>query len=106
MKLRKTYTLICLSSILLFFTESILFISGTAFDTLMDVKIEKVDLLDGETDTVNETPAPLEEQHATAFEMQHLLGEEFVNLKNDAYLHSIWKSVPCTTTTPPPDDRV
>lgn len=104
MKQQKTYAFICLLSLLLFFTGPIMFISGAVFDTLSDVKVEAVDLLDGETESENETPAPLEEeQHATAFEIEHLFGEELIKSRNDLYLHSNWKSVPCTTITPPPD---
>jgi hypothetical protein len=103
-KQQKTYAFICLLSLLLFFTSPVMFISGTVFDTLTDVNVETVDLLDGETESENETPAPLEEeQHATAFEIEHLIGEELIKSRNDLYLHSNWKSVPCTTITPPPD---
>lgn len=104
MKKQKTYAFVCLVSLLLFFTSPILFISGVVFDTLSDVNVETVDLLDGETESENETPVSLEEeQHATAFEIGHVFGGETKEAANDLYLHSNWKSVPCTTITPPPD---
>lgn len=104
MKKQKTYAFVCLVSLLLFFTSPILFISGVVFDTLTNVNVEAVDLIDGESESENETPMPLEEEsHATAFKIEHVFGGETREAANDIYLHSDWKSVPCTTITPPPD---
>jgi len=102
--MQKTYAFVCLISLLLFFTGPVVFISGAVFDTFTDVNVEAVDLMDGETESENETPAPLEEeQHATSFEIEHVFGGEAKKAASDLYLHSNWKSVPCTTITPPPD---
>lgn len=105
MEKQKTYTLVCLLSLLLFFTSPIIFISGVVFDTFSDVNIEAVDLLDGETESENEVPTPLEEeeQHATALETEQVVDKETKKSATELYLQSNWKSVPCTTITPPPD---
>tara|TARA_R100000951_G_C2574458_1_gene159882 strand:- start:140 stop:460 length:321 start_codon:yes stop_codon:yes gene_type:complete len=103
-KKQKTYAFVCLVSLLLFFTSPVIFISGVVFDSLIELNVEAVDLMDGETESENETPAPLEEeQHATTFEIDRVLDGEAKKAANDLYLHSNWKSVPCTTITPPPD---
>lgn len=104
MKKQKIYAFVCLLSLLLFFTGPVIFISGVVSDSLTEINVEAVDLMDGESESENETPVPLEEeQHATAFEIEHVLGGETKSTANDLYLHSNWKSVPCTTITPPPD---
>lgn len=80
-----------------------MFISGAVFDSFTEMSAEAVDLMDGETETEHETPAPLEEeQHATTFEFKQAFVDEIQKSTNDLYLHSNWKSVPCTTITPPP----
>ena len=103
-KKQKTYAFVCLASLLLLFSGPIMFISGVVFDSLAEINVEAVDLMDGETESENETPTPLEEeQHAIAFELKQAFSEETQKSANDLYLHSNWKSVPCTTITPPPD---
>lgn len=104
MKKQKLYALVCLLSLLLFFTGPVVFISGVVLDSIAEINVEAVDLMDGESESENETPAPLEEeQHATAFEIEHVLDGETKNTANDLYLQSNWKSVTFTTITPPPD---
>lgn len=70
---------------------------------MTNVNIETVDLLDGESESENETQTPLEEEQlATSIETQDTFGKELTAI-NNLYLHSNWKSVPRTTITPPPD---
>lgn len=91
-------------SLLLFYTGPVVFVSGVVIDTLTEINVESVDLMDGETESENESPVPLEEeQHAAAIEIECLSGAENDRTVNNLYLHSNWKSVPCTTITPPPD---
>ncbi|MEX1192764.1 MAG: hypothetical protein WEA99_12390 [Brumimicrobium sp.] len=104
MEKQKTYAFVCLISLLLFFTGPVIFISGVVFDSLTEVNIEHVDLLDSESETENEIPVPLEEeQHSISIEIQDTFGSEITETINNLYLHSDWKSVPRTTITPPPD---
>lgn len=89
---------------MLFFTGSVMYISGVFFDTFSEMNIEQVDLLESESENENETPTPLEEeQHNASIKINEHFLNQYLNRLSNVYKNQNWTSISITTITPPPD---
>lgn len=95
---------------MLFFTSPVVFLSGIVFDSLSDIGIEHVDLMDGETENESELKTPIqtpteEEQEHTPFVISIFQNSNENNTLWTMY-SAFWDNVSLPIPTEPPEQAV
>lgn len=102
-KCRK-YAIICLSSLLLLFSNSFIFYSSLISAKVTAVFIEQNDVTDSENE--GETEIPIQVQEEEMHKTHHFSRVEFVCVQETemiAYLALYWESIALPIHTPPPE---
>lgn len=105
----RVYSLICLASLMLFFSNSVVILGNMLFDQMTEYSLGQSDLLENENENENESKVPTpteeeEEEHAN-FDF-HVFYEEVEPHHFFIHLSSYWDNLNQPVPTEPPEKTV
>ena len=100
----RLYSIVCLCSLILLFSNAIVFYSSLLSDDITSIFIEQNDMTDSESDNESEVPTQVEEEeelHRDHFISEHAF-ESRINKITVEYLSFRWDKIILPIFTPPP----